>query len=104
MFFVIYCLSYCFLLLQAFWLQFPPALMGMGMETGMGMLRHPQMQCDSLRLHVMLQLHLVSGAVPPPPLTLQTSGCSNLFIYFILFISQLIRCRFTPRESGKAVS
>lgn len=47
------CNSLC---LQVFWLQFHLALMATEMET----LRHPQIRCDSLRLHVMLQLHLVS--------------------------------------------
>lgn len=47
------------LCLQVFWLQFHPALMATEMVTET--LRHPQIRCDSLRLHVMLQLHLVSG-------------------------------------------
>lgn len=48
----------------------------MSTEMEMETLRHPQIRCDSLRLHVMLQLHLVSGTE-----THSSSDTSNLWMF-----------------------
>lgn len=68
------CNSLC---LQVFWLQFHLALMATEMEMETETLRHPQIRCDSLRLRVMLQLHLVSGTETHS----SSSDTSNLWMF-----------------------